>query len=169
MIEQRELYTKDRLPSGIIINKGDEIPLGLYQMMVSIFIMNDKNEFLIQKRSIEKGGLWAAPAGHPKAGETCEAGIANEVFEEMGLYIQLDSLELIEESIFDKKMGCLYFIKENLNIEEAILQEEEVDSIKWATIEEIEQLISNNQFQKSHISLFKSCLTYLSTSMRKAI
>lgn len=169
MIEKRELYTKERIPSGIIINKGDEIPHGLYEMMVSIFIMNDNNEFLIQKRSKEKGGLWAAPAGHPKAGESCELGIVNEVEEEMGLYIQLDELELIEETIYDKKMGCLFFIKENLNLANCILQEEEVDSVRWASIDEIQELIENKQFHKSHCLLFESCLNYLNNRMKKVI
>lgn len=169
MCEKRELYDINRKPSGVIINKGEKIPDGLYEMMVSIFIENSNGDLLIQKRSKEKGGKWATTGGHPKAGENCFEGIINEVYEEMGINLDINNIELIEETVFTKKMGCLYFIKQDINIHDCILQEEEVTEVKWASIEEIYQMINNNEFHKSHCLLFKSYLNYINNVNKKVI
>ena len=39
-----------------------------------------------------------------------------------------------------------YFIKQDINIDDIIMQEDEVCDVKWATYEEIEDLYNNNQF-----------------------
>lgn len=169
MDEKRELYDINRKPSGVIIKKGDPIPMNLYEMMVSIFIENDNGELLIQKRSNDKGGKWATTGGHPKAGESCFEGIINEVYEEIGINLNPNDIELIEETIFTKKMGCLYFIRQNININDCVLQEEEVSEIKWATIDEIFDMIQNNEFHKSHCLLFKSYINYINQNTKKVI
>jgi isopentenyldiphosphate isomerase len=169
MKEKRELYDINRNPSGVIIYKGESIPEDLYEMTVSIFIENSDGELLIQKRSEDKGGKWATTGGHPKAGESCLEGIVNEVYEEMGINLDYKNIELIEETTFKNKMGCLYFIKQDININDCILQEEEVSHVKWASVDEIFNMIQNNEFHKSHCLLFKSYLNYINQNVKKVI
>jgi uncharacterized protein YfkK (UPF0435 family) len=66
-------------------------------------------------------------------------------------------------------MGCLYFIRQNININDCVLQEEEVSEIKWATIDEIFDMIQNNEFHKSHCLLFKSYINYINQNTKKVI
>ena len=53
------------------------------------------------------------------------------------------------------------YTKKNININDIILQEEEVEDIKWATREEIEQLIEDDKFSKSHEEFYRYCLEFL--------
>lgn len=61
----------------------------------SLFIVNQENKVLIQKRASNKyhsGGLWTnACCSHPREGENIEAAIRRRVLEELGLDIS-DSL-----------------------------------------------------------------------------
>ena len=69
-MELRDLYDENKIPTGRTFVKGEQVPEGYYYLIVKIFIQNDKNEFLIQKRVERKGGRWSITGGHPKAGET---------------------------------------------------------------------------------------------------
>lgn len=44
----------------------------------------------------------------------------------------------------------LYYLKENVNINDVIVQQEEVEKIKLESIEEIKYMIQNNEFSESH-------------------
>lgn len=55
-METRDLYDIHRNLIGKTIKKDDKIPDNAYIMMVVIFIQNNNNDFLIQKRSLDKGG-----------------------------------------------------------------------------------------------------------------
>jgi len=158
-MEYRDLYDINRNLTGEKILKDEPIPESKYIMMVVIFIKNNKNEFLIQKRSKEKGGLWATTGGHPKSGEDSLQGIITEVKEELGIDIQ-------NPFLFKKASGkntfCdLYFLNLNIEISNIIIQKEEVDEVKWASIDEIEKMFQEKNFNKGHYMMFKDCLEYL--------
>lgn len=158
-MEMRDLYDINRNLIGKRIFKGDIIPENTYIMIVVIFIQNDKNEFLIQKRSIQKDGLWATTGGHPKSGESSLDGIITEVKEELGIVI--DRPILFKQASGKNTICDLYYIKKNIDLKDIILQEEEVSSVKWASIDEINELMKNNEFKESHYEMFKDCLEFL--------
>ena len=81
-MEKRDLYDKNRNLTGKTIYKGESIPEGSYIIVVLIYIQNSKGEFLLQKRSARKNGLWATTGGHPKSGEDSIQGILTEVKED---------------------------------------------------------------------------------------
>jgi len=62
--------------------------LGLLHRAFSIFIFNDQNEWLLQRRAMHKyhsGGLWTnACCSHPAPGEKVLKSASNRLFEEMG-------------------------------------------------------------------------------------
>ena len=62
--EKRDLYDVNRNLTGETIFKGDPIPKGKYIVVVLVFMQNSKGEFLIQKRSLRKNGLYASTGGH---------------------------------------------------------------------------------------------------------
>ena len=158
-MEKRDLYNIDRKPTGKTILKKDKIPEGYYILVVVIIIQNSEGMFLIQKRSQEKGGKWALTGGHPKAGETSIEGIKTEVKEELGIDIK-------EPILFKKAAGknilCdLYYIKQDININDVIMQKEEVEDVKYATEKQIHDLFKKEQFKKNHYMMFKDFLEYL--------
>lgn len=158
-MEKRDLYDINRNLIGKSIFKNKPIPENTYIMMVVIFIQNDNDEFLIQKRSIDKGGKWATTGGHPKSGESSLEGIITEVKEELGITI---NNPILFKQAHGKDTICdLYYIRKNIDIKSIKIQQEEVDNVKWASIEEIEHLMQNNEFNKGHYMMFKDCLNFL--------
>lgn len=158
-MEKRDLYNIERQLIGKSIYKTDEIPENTYILMVVIFIQNNKNEFLIQKRSSDKGGLWATTGGHPKSGETSLQGIITEVKEELN--IDIDNPILFKQASGKNTLCDLYFLKKDIDINEITFQKEEVDGVKWASLEEIEALFKTGLFNKGHYMMFKDCLEFI--------
>ena len=158
-MEYRDLYDSNRKLSGETILKGEPIPEDRFILMVVIFIMNNKNEFLMQKRSKEKGGLWATTGGHPKSGESSLEGIITECNEELA--IKINNPILFKKASGKQSFCDLYYLKEDINIDDIIIQKEEVDEVKWLTLSEIEELNNKGLFNKGHYMMFKDCLEYI--------
>lgn len=158
-MEKRDLYDQNKKLTGLTIFKDEEIKEGYYILMVIAFIQNSEGKFLIQKRSESKGGEWAFTGGHPKAGESSLEGIKTEVKEELG--IEIDNPILFKEAAGKNTFCDLYYIKQDFDVNEIVLQEEEVSEVKFASIEEIDNLFDNGLFKKGHYMMLKDCLEYL--------
>jgi len=156
---KRDLYNQNKKLTGLTIFKDEEIKEGYYILMVVAFIQNNEGKFLIQKRSEAKSGQWAFTGGHPKAGETSLEGIETEVKEELG--IEIDNPILFKEESGKNTFCDLYYIKQDIDLNEVVIQEEEVSCVKFASIEEIDGLFENGLFKKGHYMMFKDCLEYL--------
>lgn len=119
----------------------------LWHHHVSAWIMNYDGKILLQQRALNKKknpGKWAKTGGHVDSGETCEESIKREVYEEIGLEVKDNEIENIEifkstnpnEHYFS--YGYIFFTD---NKEEDFkLQKEEVNAVKYFSIEEIEQI-----------------------------
>lgn len=115
-MEKRDLYDINRNLTGETIYKGDSIPNGKFILVVLSFIQNSKGEFLIQKRSVQKGGKYASTGGHAKTGETSIQAMMTEINEEVGLNVNEDELDLFYSGRddIDKVFFDLYYIKKRL-------------------------------------------------------
>lgn len=160
-MEKRDLYDINRNLIGKTIEKNETIPANTYIMVVVIFIQNYNNAFLIQKRSIKKGGKWATTGGHPKAGENSLQGILTEVQEELG--IKIENPTLFKQANAKDVICDLYYIKKNIEINEITIQKEEVADVMWASIDEIDKLMSEGNFKKGHYMMFQDCLEFINS------
>ena len=163
-VEKRDLYDENRMLTGETIYKGEKIPEGKYINVVLVFIQNSEGKFLIQKRSERKNGKYATTGGHPKSGETSIQGIITEVKEEIGVDINPQDLELYYGGRSDSERVFWddYYIKLNIpNIEKLKLQEEEVASVHWFSIEEIKELKKEDKFFMNHYEEFEFLLDWL--------
>ena len=151
-MEKRDLYDKNRNLTGETIFKGDPIPEGKYIIVILVIIQNSKGDFLVQKRSEQKDGKYAFTGGHVKTGETSIQGMMAEIEEEIGLTVKPEELEFIFSGREDNAQVFfdLYYMKKDLNISDLVLQEEEVESVQWNTLEEIKKLIDNDEFLINH-------------------
>ena len=160
-MEIRDLYDINRNLIGKTIKKNETIPANTYIMMVVVFIQNDNNDFLIQKRSLKKGGKWATTGGHPKAGENSLQGILTEVQEELG--IKIENPVLFKQANAEDVICDLYYIKKNIDISEITIQEEEVTDVRWASIDEINKLMKEGNFKQGHYMMFQDCLEFINS------
>ena len=163
-IEKRDLYDINRVLTGKTIFKGDSIPDNNYIVVVLVFIQNSDGKFLIQKRSKIKNGKYATTGGHPKSGENSIQGIISEVKEEIGLDINSKDLKLYYSGRSDseKVFWDDYYIKMDVpNIQNLSLQKEEVESVCWLSIDEINSLMNEGRFFKNHYEEFEILLNWL--------
>ena len=139
-MELRDLYDENKELTGETIYKGQDVPKGRYYITVVVFIQNSKNEFLIQKRVKKKDGKWATTGGHPVSGETSKQGIITEIKEELGVDIVKENIKLFKTIKTEDDFVDIYYLKEDIDIKKIKIQKEEVEDVKWATIEEINEL-----------------------------
>lgn len=151
-MEKRDLYDKERILTGETIYKGEPIPKGKYIIVILVMIQNSKGEFLIQKRSKQKDGKYAATGGHVKTGQTSIEGMIEEIQEELGLTVKPEELELLYSAREDEHdvFFDLYYMKKDIDLSELVLQDEEVELVQWNTIEEIDELIKEDMFLINH-------------------
>ena len=157
-MEKRDLYNENKELTGKTIYKNEEIPEGYFILMVVAFIENNEGLFLIQKRSDIKGGEWAFTGGHPKSGENSKEGLYTEIKEELGI-------DAINPILFKEAKGkntfCdLYYLKQDIKLEDIIKQDEEVEEVVYASKEEIEDLYNKGLFKKGHYMMFMDLLKY---------
>ena len=162
MQEKRDLYNIDKKPIGKTINKGEKIPNNTYIIVVTMFIENEENKLLIQKRSREKGGKYGFLSGHPKEGESSICGIITEAYEELGLRISEEDILLIHTEKTSNKFFDFYYMKKNINLQKLKLQNEEVENVCWLSIEEIDKLINGEEFFENHIDAYEIFRSYKS-------
>lgn len=160
-MEKRDLYDENKQKTGEIIEKGQPVPKGKYYITVVVWMQNSEGKFLIQRTVPEKYHMWATTGGHPKAGESSLDGIVTEIKEELGLTVDANELELFKILKTEDDFVDIYYLKSDANIEEITIQEEEVEEVKWASIDEIENLINEGLFLPPHVDFYRLCLDYL--------
>lgn len=125
-----------------------------------IYIENDNNEFLLQKTSKQKGGLYSSTGGHISHGEEPLDTIKREVQEELGLDISQDNIISLGHVVYDFPVRFIYYLKKNVDINKLNLQEEEVESVKYMTINEIKEIIKKGLMHKAHAKVLETLLAY---------
>jgi len=125
---------------------------GLWHREISIWIINENNEVLIQKRAATKKiapNKWALCDGHIISGETIIEAAIREAEEEVGLKnlcpadlylfdIQKKSSE--KKDIMNNNYKYCYILKTNYKEEDFTIQEEELSEVKYVSFEKLEEL-----------------------------
>ena len=160
-MEKRDLYDENKKLTGETIFKGEKVPKGRYYITVVVWIQNDEGNFLIQKRVLKKDGKWSTTGGHLVSGETSKQGIFTEIKEELGLDLTDKEIILFKTIKTEDDFVDLYYLKADVDINNVVMQKEEVEDVKWASIEEINKLIETKKFSDSHAKFFEYCLEFL--------
>lgn len=130
---------------------------GDWHKTVHIWIVNDRNEILLQKRSANKDlnpNKWdISCAGHLSAGESSLEGAVREIKEELGIEVTNDQLQLLTTlkresrhslTFINKEFKDVYLLRFFVDVDKVQLQEEEVSEIKYVSVQEIKDMITKN-------------------------
>lgn len=166
MSEKRDLYNEKRIFTNQVIHEEDEIPEDRYILIVSLFIQNSKGEFLIQKRSAEKGSKYGITSGHVKHGNNSINGMISETKEELGLEVKKNEMKTFYTCNDEKAFYDLYYLKKDIDIYQLNLQKEEVDSVEWFSANEISNLIKEGKFHQGHAEAFEEVMKYIKNQER---
>ena len=143
--EQVVLVNEQDEPVGVM-NKMEAHEKAVLHRAFSVFILNDKNEVMLQQRAHHKYHsplLWTNTCcSHQRAGETnIEAG-KRRLSEEMGFVVELKELfHFIYKAPFDNGLTEheLDHVMIGYSNQTPVINPEEVESWKWMTIEAIKE------------------------------
>lgn len=149
-MEKMNLYNnKKELIEKEFFRESGEPKEGEYKLSTHVWIINDKKEFLIQKRSSNRKSnpsKWAFTGGAVDFGETSIEGALREMKEELGIKETRDNIELILSLKREHDFVDVWLIKQNININDIIIQKEEVSEVKYVTLNELQNIIENGDF-----------------------
>lgn len=129
---------------------------GLQHKADCVFIINSKEQVLLQKRSANKKtwpNMWDVTAGGKVlAGEFGFQAIIRECKEELGIELNKNDITFIGSVISTNKKGDIinnyfneyYIANKEINTSELQLHKEEVSEVKWIDKDEIIERIKDN-------------------------
>ena len=150
-MELVDKFDNKRQPLKITRERYEKIK-GEYNQSVHVWFINSKNELLIQKRSETKKvypGMWAITGGAVDSGELPIQALYREVKEELGITITPEETELLLSipRIYD--FVDIYLVKKDINLKNITMQPEEVQDVKWISINEFNTLLKENKIPSS--------------------
>ena len=143
-----DVYDSERNLTGRTHRRIDPLKPGDYHLVVFIWLRNSEGEYLISKRAPNKGypDLWENTGGSAIAGDDSITAAVREVKEEVGLDVKPENGKCIlslqrEDSFFD-----VWLFDQDFDINDVVLQENETVDAKYATLDEIAEMITKNEF-----------------------
>ena len=128
---------------------------GDWHKAVHIWIINNKQELLLQKRSPNKDSnpnMWdISCAGHLSAGDENITGAIRELEEELDIKIEKTQLEYITtikkssnytKTFINNEFNDIYIVNLNIDISKIKLQEEELTEVKFIHYIDLEKLVN---------------------------
>lgn len=149
-MEQFDIYDKNRILTGNTVVRGTKLNKDELHLVVHICIFNSKNQLLIQQRQSLKESwpdMWDITAGGcAVSGETSSQAAERETLEEIGYKIDLSTERPYFTINFERGFDDYYLLEREIDIDSLSLQHEEVQRVKWASKEEILQMVQENLF-----------------------
>lgn len=155
-MELWDLYNKDREKTGKTMQRGTPIPEGAYHLVIHVCIFNQKGEMLIQQRQPFKSGwsnMWdVTVGGSATAGDSGSDAARRELREELGIDMSFEQLRPALTVHFKGGFDDIYLVRREVDPATLTLQYEEVQAVKWASLEEIKAMIDAGSFIPYHKS-----------------
>ncbi len=145
-----DVFDENNNPIGEVKEKIQAHEDGNFHRTAHVWIINDKNELLLQKRSASKKShpnCWdISGAGHVKSGENVIDGAIRELKEELGVVAKEQDLQYIATIKSTKnpknmEFQYVYLLRCNKKIDEYIFEDKEVSEVKYVYYEELEKMV----------------------------
>ena len=152
MVELWDILDENGNSTGRLHERGKPMRRGEYHLVVHVWVMNSKGEFLISRRSEDRGHKWHTTGGAAVIGDDSFSTALKETREEIG--VKLDP----QKGVFFKRfkwprvqdeggfLTDVWLFRQDVDINETVLQVEEVCDIMWADREKIMQMVDEGIF-----------------------
>lgn len=163
-MEYVDIYNARREKTGVVKDRN-QLAKGEYRTSAHIWIMNSKNEILIQKRSLTKDkfpGMWAQTGGGVIAGESSKDTVVRECKEELGLDINDEKIVYVASYVRIRDIVDVWLVLKDFDVKNLVLQKEELEEVKMVSLNDFDKMIKNNlvvpSINPSYL-LFKNYIT----------
>lgn len=85
-------------------------------------------------------------SGAVVSGETTRDGAHRELFEELGIDYDFSKIKPRFTMTFENDFGDFFIVQKDIDIDKLNLQKSEVQSVKWASLDDILGLIKSGEF-----------------------
>ena len=147
-----DIYDSNRNLTGKTHYRSIRQPDGGYHLVVHVWIMNGKGEFLITKRTSNKifPGMWECTGGSAVAGDDSLATALKEVKEELGIILNPKNGQVFKsyrrEFYNTRDFVDVWLFCEEVDISTVVLEPAETCDAMWADRVLINQMISTGTF-----------------------
>ena len=156
-MEVWDLYDVNRQKTGETCFRGCTLPDGRFHLVVNVCVFNDQGAMLIQQRQSSKvpyPDLWTLSSGGCAiAGETSAMAASRELQEEIGITSDFTGQRPLLTISGTNSFSDYYLLRANPDLYTLSLQSEEVQAVRWATLDDILRLLRLGQFVPYHQSL----------------
>ena len=158
-----DIVDEKGIPTGESIERTQAHKKGIRHRTAHIWIIREqdgKAQLLLQKRSAEKdsfpGRFDTSSAGHIQAGDEPEESAIRELYEELGIQASKEELqfagcfdiqyekEFHGKMFRDNEVAFVYMYTKPVDVAKLILQKEEVESVEWFDMEELDAAFRPN-------------------------
>lgn len=145
-----EILDENRCKTGRTVVRGQPMAPGDFHLVVFAIIKNSKDEIIISKRAPNKTfpSTWEVTGGSAVLGEDSYLAVTREVKEELG--IDLVSKGTLLESYMHigefSHFSDVWLFEEDVDLSQAICQQEEVSDVRWVNKAELYDLFEKNMF-----------------------
>ncbi|MCL1884505.1 MAG: NUDIX domain-containing protein [Defluviitaleaceae bacterium] len=157
MPEFWDILDKNGNKTGRLHERGHTITnvmkQGEYHLVVHVWIMNRKNEFLISKRTPNKSypNMWECTGGSAVASDDSATTAVKEVQEELGVILEPQNGQLFKRYIraYDNGSGDfvdVWLFRQDINLSTIRFQVNETCDAVFADKSKIEQMIADGTF-----------------------
>ena len=154
-MELWDLYTEERRLTGKTHIRGEELPDGLYHLVVHIWIKNSEVKYLISQRSADRPTLplmWECVGGFVLQGENSRQGAIREVKEEVG--VDLTGCEggtvfsQVRKTVNGRRFNDIldvWLFNYDGTVDLKNAETDEVAQSKWLAPSEIREMLENGE------------------------
>lgn len=158
-MEYIDVLDENGIKTGEILSRKEIHKRGLWHRAIVIAIVNEQNEILLQQRSIKKdknAGLWdISVAGHVSAGQDSISAAAREINEEVSIELNARvsitdfrymfsyriSQKFKDDYVENQYYDVFILRKNGLRINDITIQKEEVQDVKFVSLQELEKIL----------------------------
>ena len=162
-MELLDVYDDNAKKTGKVVERESDdshFEKGEHIAVAIIYIENTKGEFLIQKTSEKKGGHYSSTGGHVDHNEEPIDSIIREVKEELGLDVSKDEIIDLGYLLVDFPVRFVFYLNKDIDVNDLTIQEEEVESVSFMTVEEIKEILDKGLMNKGHAKVLEKVLAY---------
>lgn len=154
MGELWDIYDCSYNKTGRLHERGSAMNKGEFHLVVQIWLINNKGEFLISQRvdTGESDGMWHTTGGCAVSGDDSLVAALRETKEELGINLDPKNGKLFMQNIVkhtndDGAMfGDVWVFRQEVDISSVVFQPDEICDAMWASKEKISKMIDDGIF-----------------------